>query len=224
MSTNSEEDKEINIEEERESEEGESEERDSEEGESEEGESEKGQKKQEKKKKAQTIHLQLSDVIRFDAPSNSTLDKETFLIDYIDNEELHLVNVEDLTKKILKIHEDGILGDGSIESIALLDRSNEMGYARQNNLLPKTWVNIYFGGDTPVIITGEITNLEEDMIEINTFPDNDVLYINFGYKGVPLDLPIENIEIRAAPEKEKEGEEKEGEEKEGEEREEGLRE
>jgi hypothetical protein len=78
-------------------------------------------------------------------------------------------------------------------------RNDKNGYSRQNNLLPGTWVNIYFGGDVPVVITGEITNLEEDMIEIKSFPEKEVLYINFAYKGIPLDLPIEKIEIREQP-------------------------
>jgi len=50
----------------------------------------------------------------------------------------------------------------------------------------------------PVILTGEITNLEEDMIELTT-TDKDILYINFGYKGIPEDIPIETIEIREKP-------------------------
>jgi hypothetical protein len=149
---------------------------------------------------SQTVNLQLSDVIRLQAPSNQILNNNTFVIDYIDKNQINLINVNDLTTTKLKINEDGTLGDGSITSIALIDRSDKLGYARQNNLLPGTWINIYFGGDAPVVITGQITNLEEDMIEIKTYPDNDILYINFGYKGIPLDLPIETIEIRKKPE------------------------
>ena len=48
-------------------------------------------------------------------------------------------------------------------------------------MLPETWVNIYFGGDIPTIITGQITDLEEDMIEIKTHPEEDIIYINFEY-------------------------------------------
>ena len=32
------------------------------------------------------------------------------------------------------------------------------------------------------------------MIEITTYPDKKLLYIDFAYKGIPLDIPI--IEIR----------------------------
>uniref|UniRef100_A0A6C0D7Z0 Uncharacterized protein n=1 Tax=viral metagenome TaxID=1070528 RepID=A0A6C0D7Z0_9ZZZZ len=149
----------------------------------------------------QTIDLQLSDVIRIEAPSNQILNNNTFIIEYIDKKSIKLLNVDDLTSLKLKISQDGILGDGSITSIALIDRNKYDGYARQNNLIPDTWVDIFFGGETPVIITGEITNLEEDMIELKTYPDNDTIYINFGYKGIPEDLPIETITIREKPEK-----------------------
>jgi len=153
-----------------------------------------------------SVDLQLSDVIRFEAPSNKILDNNTFIIEYIDKNAIKLVNVDDLTELKLKISADGILGDGSITAISLIDRNENAGYARQNGLLPGTWVDILFGGDTPVIITGEITNLEEDMIEIKSYPEGDTLYINFGYKGIPQDLPIETFTIREKPEKKREQE------------------
>ena len=58
------------------------------------------------------------------------------------------------------------MADESITSISILNRADTTGYARQNNLIPDNWVDIYFGGDLPVTITGQITNLEEDMIEV----------------------------------------------------------
>ena len=104
---------------------------------------------------------------------------------------------------LLNIKSNGLLSDESIKEIDLLNRNEFPGYAKQNDLLPKTWINIYFNGDVPHIITGQITNLEEDMIEIKTFPDKEIIYINFDYKGIPEDIPIENIEIRQPPEQEK---------------------
>jgi hypothetical protein len=149
----------------------------------------------------QSVDLQLSDVIRIEAPTNKILDNNTFIIEYIDKHLIKLIDVDSLTSLKLKINADGILGDGSITSVALIDRNEKNGYARQNNLFSGTWVDILFGGETPVIITGEITNLEEDMIEIKTYPDDDIIYINFGYKGIPENLPIETITIREKPEK-----------------------
>ena len=163
---------------------------------------------EEKKENETVIELQLGDVISIVNPKNEKLNDQTFIIDYIDRSKMYLINVDTLGKIKLKFSEDGIIGDGTISQISILSRSDTPSYARQNDLLPGKWVNIYFGGEYPVIITGEITNLEEDMIEIKTIGkdgDNDMLYINFGYKGIPEDLPIDNIEIREKPEEPKKG-------------------
>ena len=48
------------------------------------------------------------------------------------------------------------------------------------------------------IITGQITNLDEDRIEI-TSTNEEVIYIDFGYEGIPVDLQIEKIIIRDTP-------------------------
>ena len=144
------------------------------------------------------LNLQLGDVIQITNPVNEILNNQTFIIDYIDKTKTYLINTDTLDRIKLKISESGILGDGNISQIEILSRADSPSYARQNDLLPGKWINIYFGGDYPVIITGEITNLEEDMIEVKT-SDNDIIYLNFDYKGLPEDLPIENIEIRDKP-------------------------
>ena len=102
----------------------------------------------------------------------------------------------------LNVKENGVIGTGSITEIKIISRNPNEGFARQNDLVPGKWINIYFGGDYPTVITGEITNLEEDMIEIRT-TDNDTLYINFAYQGIPEKLPIETFEIRPAPDSKK---------------------
>ena len=150
------------------------------------------------KDKDKLIQLQLGDIIELYDPKNEKLNEQTFYIDYIDETKMILLNESTLDSVKLKIDENGIIGDGTITKLVIKSRSSVKGYARQNNLLPGTCVNIYFGGDLPVIITGEITNLENDMIEL-TMVDDDVIYINFDYKGIPEDLPIEMIEIREKP-------------------------
>lgn len=144
------------------------------------------------------IELQLGDIIQITNPTNEKLNEQTFIIDYIDSTKMLLINTDTLENIKLKISEDGIIGDGTIIKLAILSRSNEQGYARQNGLLPGKWVDIHFGGEYPAIITGEITNLENDMIEVKT-TDDDTLYINFDYKGIPENLPISLIEIREKP-------------------------
>ena len=141
------------------------------------------------------IELQLGDVIKISSPVNEQLDGNTFYIEYIDKSKTFLINTETFDKTRLTIQENGIIG---VTRIAILSRSDTPSYARQNNLIPGKWINVFFGGDFPIIITGEITNLEQDMIEVRTV-DNDVIYINFDFKGIPEDLPIEGIEIREKP-------------------------
>ena len=75
---------------------------------------------------SQKINLQLSDVIRLQSPSNQILNNNTFVIDYIDKNQINLINVNDLTANKIKINEDGTLGDGSITSIALIDRNDKL--------------------------------------------------------------------------------------------------
>ena len=145
------------------------------------------------------IELQLGDVIKILSEQNDTLNGQSFIIDYIDKSKMYLINVDTLDRIKQKISEDGTIGDGSITQISILSRSDTSSYAKQHDLLPGKWINIYFSGTYPIIIIGEITNLEQDMIEVRSI-DGDVLYINFDFKGLPEDLPIENIEIREKPE------------------------
>jgi len=149
-------------------------------------------------KMSDIIELQLGDIIQIIDPINEKLNNQIFIIDYIDKDKMFIINTDTLDKIKLKISNDGIIGDGTITQLAILSRNETPSYAIENGLVPGKWINIHFGGEYPVIITGEITNLENDMIEIKTI-DNDILYINFDYKGIPEDLPIDLIEIRGKP-------------------------
>lgn len=148
-------------------------------------------------KKPEEVFLKLGDIILISDPTNEILNDNVFFIEYIDPKKIRLINSETFEKIVLPISADGIIGDGNIKSIKVISSNTNNGYARQNDLLPGTWINIYFGGDIPTVITGEITNIEEDMIEIRT-TDGDTLFINFNYQGIPENLPIETFEIRPA--------------------------
>jgi hypothetical protein len=142
--------------------------------------------------------LKLGDVIVIQSPSDYILDKKIFYIDYIDNQKIKIINVDDFSTTSILINSDGTIADNNINSITIISSNPNKGYARQNNLLPNTWIDIFFGGDIPTIITGQITNLEDDMIEIKTV-DKNVLYINFNYQGIPENLPPLSFEIREKP-------------------------
>jgi hypothetical protein len=145
------------------------------------------------------ISLELGDIIQINSPSNEEYHEQTFLIQYIDNHNIHILNISTYQEKVLNIIDNNQLSDESITQINLLNRNDEKGYARQNNLLPNTWIDIHFGGEFPAVVTGKITNLEEDMIEITTYPAINVLYIDFEYKGIPKDIPIDSIVLRERP-------------------------
>ncbi len=146
-----------------------------------------------------SLSIELGDIIKVIAPTNHEIHEHIFLVDYLSSRKIRIIDTESLETTVLKLDATGKLTDESITTIELLSRAEEKGYARQNNLVVSTWVDIRFGGDIPTIITGMITNVEEDMIEIRTYPEDEMIYINFGYMGIPENLPIEEIKIRAPP-------------------------
>jgi len=149
--------------------------------------------------KKRSVMLELGDIIEIMSPANVELHENTFIILFLDDSKIKIVNVSTFHPVTLKLDSHGKITDESIKQINILSRSEEKGYARPHMLLPKTWINIHFGGEVPTVITGEITNLEEDMIELTTYPDLQVIYIDFEYKGLPEHLPLEQIEIRTKP-------------------------
>ena len=144
--------------------------------------------------------LRLGDIIQIIAPSNKELNDNIFIIEYIDETIIKLKQPNNDETIELNINSEGNLTDESIKTIEILNRAESNSYAKQNNLIPSTFVTIYFGGDVPETITGEITNLEEDMIEIKLIDTDDLIYIDFAYKGLPKDIPIDKIVIRPKPE------------------------
>ena len=143
--------------------------------------------------KSQVLELELGDFIKVSDRANENLNDQLFYIDYIDDTQMFLINSDTFQQVKITINPDGTMNNGTISKITIVNRSDEKGYARQHDLLPNTWIDIHFGGDLPTIITGLITNLEHDMIEVKT-TYGDTIYINFDYKGIPLDLPIKLFE------------------------------
>jgi hypothetical protein len=141
------------------------------------------------------LNLELGDIIQISAPGNDLVNERIYLIDYIDNDNLRLIDDTDLVTITLTI-KDGLIADETIKEIAILDKPSEKGYIKQNNIKKGQWIEIYFGGDVPTIITGQVTDIIEDMMELNTWPSEEKIYIDFGYRGIPIDLPITKITIR----------------------------
>ena len=151
-------------------------------------------------KESPKLLLELGDIIKLIAPSNSNINNNNFFIQYLDDAKVELIEIENGDKLVLDIV-DGTLSDKSIEQVEIISRAENPGYARQNGLLPGTWISIQLGGDVPTTINGEITSLEEDMIEISLWPGKEKIYIDFAYKGIPENLPIESIKPFTPPDK-----------------------
>ena len=115
---------------------------------------------------SERITIELGDIIQINAPENTSINNNIYLVDYIDSQEIKLIDTDNFNKIKLNII-DGTLSDETIDTITLLSRSEKSGYARQNNLLPETWINLYFAKmDEPLILIGQIKKLIEDMIEL----------------------------------------------------------
>ena len=158
------------------------------------------------------LKLKLGDIIKIES-TKPIYNSKHFFIEYIDDEVIKIINIEDGNKDSLKIDADGCLIDTTIEKIFLLSRSEEEGYARQNKLVPETYIKLVFEDD--IEMTGKILNLEEDMIEIEIVGDeNSHIFIDFEYKGIPQAIPLQQIVIVEQPtvqeseEKKRESEEK----------------
>lgn len=139
----------------------------------------------------------LGDVIQLMAPQNPAIDKQIYYVFYINDQKLKLLNTS--SHQLLKLNIADSIADKTIIGVELLSRSELLGFAKQHKLEPPQWIDVHFGGDMPTVLSGEITNLEEDMIEITTYPGMRVIYIDFAYQGIPEELPIERIVLRDRP-------------------------
>jgi hypothetical protein len=148
--------------------------------------------------KIDTIDLEYGDIIQIVSPSNLEYHQVMFFINYIDERKVKLLNINTSDLYELAVREDTTgFTDESIIAVYLLDRSKVAGYARQKGLITGVWVDIHF--EKLPTITAEITNLEEDQIELTTYPQLKILYIDFAYRGIPEDIPILRFVIREKP-------------------------
>tara|TARA_B110000977_G_scaffold41335_1_gene55642 strand:+ start:1382 stop:7375 length:5994 start_codon:yes stop_codon:yes gene_type:complete len=160
-------------------------------------------------KESPKLFLELGQVIKIIAPSNSAINDKNYYIEYLDNNKVKLINDMNLDDEIEIGIINGSLNDESITQINILATPEIKGYARQRDLIPENWITVEFGGDVPSIINGQITDLDEDEIEINIYGTEQKIYIDFGYKGIPDGLPIVGIRTFVPPELTKEVEKEE---------------
>ena len=149
------------------------------------------------------LSIHLGDILRISSPGNLKYHDKTFLVDYCGVKNMLWIDVESGISYELKLvgkgHEEFEEKEGII-SIELLSREKYPGYAKQNGLEVGIWVDVEFGGEVPFLVSGMITNLEEDQIEITTWPNQEIFYLDFQYEGVwNMEPKIEKIQIRDPP-------------------------
>ena len=150
-------------------------------------------------------YLHYGDIIRIISPTNSFLHEEDFFIMYIDTKNIKLINLEKKTVTLL-LNEDGSMEDKKIIGIHVLSSasSTKNGYAIQNQLISNTWIDIIFDFDFEFKLTGLITKVEEDRIEISLWHESekqikDIIYLDFAYKGLCKKFHIKQIFRRESP-------------------------
>lgn len=131
-----------------------------------------------------SISLKINDIIGINTRDNQ------YLIDYIDENNIKLINSSEI------IHYDIIderINTNTINTLYLLSRTNT-GYAEERGYIKNKWIDFVI---SDITLIGQITNTEEDMIEIKVFPGNEEIYIDFEYKGLPSYL--QSIKLREEP-------------------------
>lgn len=137
------------------------------------------------------IVLELGDVINIyfkDEPQSN----DPFLINYIDEDRIDLMNLETEDILILPLSNKRIQ-EYEVEKITLLTRNPLKGYALQHGLTAGKNVVIGFVGVTDTLV-GEILETRNDIITILVNDTLEILYIDFGFKGIPNEVPIRYIE------------------------------
>jgi len=98
-----------------------------------------------------------------------------YIVEYISSEKWRIINIDNLERTTIPIT-DGVpeTGENSIVQVDILNRSDKLGYAAQNDLVPDVWVQISFDDAAP--IKGKIFEKEEDMIVVKLALDNTALF------------------------------------------------
>ena len=146
------------------------------------------------------IIIAYGDLIELTSTIGSAINIKQYFVNYINREKISLVDEND-SVLVLLVDANGNISNSGITGITILSRTESPSYAIQNKLVQGVWIDIYFGASSgnPIIITGQIMNLEKDKIKIKIQPSDDFIYLDFAYKGLPENLDIDKIVIRTSP-------------------------
>lgn len=148
------------------------------------------------------MQLELGDIIKLFSSELDEYNDKVFVITFVNKENLVIQNIVSNEVSQLPI-KNGILLNRLIENIHLLKRSEVKGFVQQNKMTVNMWVDIHgvVNSDIPFSLTGKITNIEEDMIEVTLYNSEEetIIYIDFAYQGISPESNIKKINIRDKP-------------------------
>jgi len=148
-------------------------------------------------KQEANIHLKLGDIIQLASTTTTTINDRIYIIIYIDDETIVLNTPNETEPLVLTMDEAGIFSNINIDEITLLNRSDKEGYLAQNNLIVGNIIELVFIEESGNVqrIYGRLTTIEEDMMALTLHPSKEIIYIDFGYKGIPLELNLRSINV-----------------------------
>ena len=89
------------------------------------------------------ISIQLGDIIKIEAPlAAATWHNKKYFVKYVGPRQIHLISEDGVSETTLFVNEDGTLRDEAITGVNILSQAPVSGYARQNDLIPQTWIDI----------------------------------------------------------------------------------
>ena len=120
------------------------------------------------------MDIQLQDIIQIHW-NKVEEDSPRYIVDFISSERFRIINIDNLEITTILLN-GGIpdTGEETIVQIDILNRSDQKGYAEQNNLEPGVWINIGFNNELP--IKGRIIEKEEDMIVVKLALEAESLF------------------------------------------------
>ena len=130
------------------------------------------------------MYLQLGDIINISS-TIPDLNGHNFYINYISQNKIIAIDYENLNKVEWAMN-NGMIENEDITEIKIIHREISPSYAIQRGLIPGKWIKIILQDLTS--IDGEIENLEEDGIAVKLYPDDDTIYIDFEYQGLPDEI------------------------------------
>jgi hypothetical protein len=132
---------------------------------------------------------------------NGKYDNQLFFIHFITKNRLELLSNLNMQEIVINIDDEGRFDDLEIEALQSLYIPNG-GYAVQHGLNPGVKLDIHFNEpleDNREVISGKITNVEEDMIEVVLEEDGTTeeqnIYIDFHYSGIDPEYNIKKLVI-----------------------------